>query len=833
MRVGRVLFLALSTLLAFVPSGALRASAPATQEDLNRIADAFYGSSAIDETAARAVQNVTLKKDFATLVLESGTLYPSRPVEGVVASAVFLGKGSLSVAPVRALDKSSLNIAAAEHFRKTLDGKLSASFSEMLIVSMDSTLADLLKGLPEAQPQDASRASQVLRDRLKQIQGREGDQRDNFNPFDNFNQMPLDMALVEKVAGTVADGPFLAQMNTGDFGWIQYIHDGRRTFEVRLSGFESVGAFSEERPLLVTHRVADLDPAGRYLADPQKDQKDQIDIQKFSMEITIPNTQHFTVDGTVELIPLLDGLRTLRFDLVNFVNSRTDDQTAKPIRVVKVTDSDGKALPYLHRRNLLMVLMPAPPAKSEILKLGFSLDEETIQQYSSVHYRLLNIYPWFPRHGYLGGRYSMDWTIKAKKPLYATGSGRLVREDLTTDRTYNITQLAFETAVQAPSLIFGQYQKVKDVYESTGKPSVEIAVYSWPRTEFNVLNPDTRDTGEELEDGEDLPPRTVEVTVPGGKPKDVVAETKDILKLAEGLYGPYPYNSLNVVQMSPFMPFSQAPPGLVQLTGEAFMSSAEIASFSSMNADYAHTYFAHEIAHQWWGHAVSEASLEDEWLSESFAEYTSGLYVMGLLGTDRFQGQLKEWRDQARIADPHGSIAWANNIRGMNSGDYRTYLLYGKGPYVIHMLRMQVGHDNFVKALKNLVANQRFKSTTTDDVKREFEAVVGYKLDFFFDQWFRGTGIPTFDYATEVRQADDGKWVATVKINQRDKANPKVVNMPVFFHFGKDKVVVKERPILKAEDVYQIKLPEKPQKITLDDYKTLLADIVSQDPAGH
>src|SRR5262245_24660 len=111
MRSGRVLLFVLSILIACAVPGSLLAEAPATHEDLNRIADAFYGSSVIDESAPRAIQNVTLKKDFATIVLESGTLYPSKPVEGVVASAVFLGKGSVSVTPARGLDKSSLNIA--------------------------------------------------------------------------------------------------------------------------------------------------------------------------------------------------------------------------------------------------------------------------------------------------------------------------------------------------------------------------------------------------------------------------------------------------------------------------------------------------------------------------------------------------------------------------------------------------------------------------------------------------------------------------------------------------------------------------------------------------
>src|SRR5438034_10893395 len=36
---------------------------------------------------------------------------------------------------------------------------------------------------------------------------------------------------------------------------------------------------------------------------------------------------------------------------------------------------------------------------------------------------------------------------------------------------------------------------------------------------------------------------------------------------------------------------------------------------------------AHEVAHQWWGHQVGWRSYRDEWLSEGFAEFTSGLVL--------------------------------------------------------------------------------------------------------------------------------------------------------------------------------------------------------------
>jgi aminopeptidase N len=284
--------------------------------------------------------------------------------------------------------------------------------------------------------------------------------------------------------------------------------------------------------------------------------------------------------------------------------------------------------------------------------------------------------------------------------------------------------------------------------------------------------------------------------------------------------------------MSPGLGFGQAPPGFVQLTGEAFMSSSQLTDIARLNPDFFHEFFAHEVSHQWWAHEIKWVADEDVWLSESFAEYSAGLYVMQRLGADRFQGKMKVWKDNARIADPHAPIAWANNVRGPNAGLWRTGLIYNKGPYVVHMLRMQVGHENFVKAMKSLMAKYKYQEITTDQLRQEFETVVGYKLDYFFDQWFRGTGIPTFDYSSSVKQTEDGKWLATVNVKQRDKDNLKIVSMPVFFHFAKDQVITRDRPILKAEESFQVKLPEKPTSITLDDFHTLLADIVAQGATG-
>src|SRR6266850_2266176 len=196
----------------------------------------------------------------------------------------------------------------------------------------------------------------------------------------------------------------------------------------------------------------------------------------------------------------------------------------------------------------------------------------------------------------------------------------------------------------------------------------------------------------------------LEVNVPATKPKDVVNEAKEIIKFMEGLYGPFPFEKLDVAMMSPGLGFGQSPPAFVQLTGEALMSSAQIANAPRANPDFFHEFFSHEIAHQWWGHKLGWIASEDTWLSESYAEYSAGLYTMSYLGKDRYQAKMSKWKQNAQIGDPHGSIAWCNNVSGPQAQLWRTGLIYNKGPYVVHMLRMQMGLDNFKKAMQSVFA---------------------------------------------------------------------------------------------------------------------------------
>jgi len=802
-------FLVLLALAGFAFASSPARAAIATSEDFQRVCSEFY-SLDLDPARVHDVTNATLTRDIGTIRMTKGVLIFSKAIEGVTPIAVYIGEGSFTVTPVRKMDREMLAIAAKDHLNKDMGGSVNTKITEAFFVAFDNAWTELAPSLsaPRAATGDElERAKKILKDRLQILDTLESDPEADL----------ISTALKQPAQGTA----FRAHVNTTDYGWLVFGWAPSRTYEVSLATLEPIGAFLRVIPLIVGHRKGDLDQAGRYAADPNADLHELLKVKRYRMNLEIPDLQMINIDVDVTFAPKVDGLQLVPFSLVNDVRGPRWDSRAKWIDVKSVKDAAGNDLPVIHRKNLALVLLKEKAEKDKDVTLSFKLAENTIQQLSNVSYSLLNTFAWFPQYGYLGGEYEIDWTIKTIKPLSATGSGKTVKtweED-----KYNAVQMIFDRPVQFPSIIFGRFQAENGEFDSAlNGAKVPLMVHFWPNTIFTILT----------EQGS----FDFEVNVPATKPKDVVNEGKEIIKFMEGLYGPFPYEKLDVAMMSPGLGFGQAPPAFVQLTGEAFMSSAQIASAPGGRgrADFFHGFFSHEISHQWWGHKVGWIADEDQWLSESYAEYSAGLFVLSYQGKAAFDQKMKIWKDDARIGDPHASIAWCDNVAGPQAGLWRRYLIYDKGPYVVHMLRMQMGLENYKKAMQSLFAKYPYQRITTDQLQKECEAVTGYKLDYFFDQWFRGTGIPTFDYSWTDEPTPDGKHLVSVKMSQRDKANFKQVLMPVYIYFkGQKEPLIKARPVVKADDVYQLKLPEKPVKITLDEDHDLLADMIpTGDGAG-
>jgi aminopeptidase N len=153
------------------------------------------------------------------------------------------------------------------------------------------------------------------------------------------------------------------------------------------------------------------------------------------------------------------------------------------------------------------------------------------------------------------------------------------------------------------------------------------------------------------------------------------------------------------------------------------------------------TLTAHELFHQWFGDNVTCASWEDIWLNEGFASY--GEYLS--LQTFSTPFYARTWMDNAHnyAQISNGSVYVPDTTNVSRIFDY--FLSYKKGAAVIHMLRYLLNDDTkFFRALRTYQSVYRGSTARTADLQRIFEAEAGRPLGFFFQQWFRGHGYPSF-----------------------------------------------------------------------------------------
>jgi aminopeptidase N len=142
---------------------------------------------------------------------------------------------------------------------------------------------------------------------------------------------------------------------------------------------------------------------------------------------------------------------------------------------------------------------------------------------------------------------------------------------------------------------------------------------------------------------------------------------------------------------------------------------------------------AHELAHQWFGDAVSPAEWKDIWLNESFASYGEWMWLdeAGYRSLDDSAlGALAGRQDSAyATADP--------DIPGLFG-----FEVYEGGATILHALRKTVGDVTFFKILRTWATDNYGTSQSTEDFIELSSKLAGEDLTDFFDTWLYSVNLP-------------------------------------------------------------------------------------------
>lgn len=226
-------------------------------------------------------------------------------------------------------------------------------------------------------------------------------------------------------------------------------------------------------------------------------------------------------------------------------------------------------------------------------------------------------------------------------------------------------------------------------------------------------------------------------------------------------------------------PYSYEKLANVQATG--FTGGTEYASaifYGEKGVSSGRGPVVHEIAHQWFGDSVTENDWDDVWLSEGFATYFALLFTEHDEGRDAFVDGLQRSRAQVlqfeqKLPDTpviHRNLSDMTKV--LNN------LVYQKGGWVLHMLRNEVGTENFWIAIREYYRRYRNSNASTADFRAVFEQVSGKQLDWFFAQWLNRPGVPKIQGSWRY---DAVKKAVEVTVTQAQPAAPFRVNLDIGF----------------------------------------------------
>jgi len=226
----------------------------------------------------------------------------------------------------------------------------------------------------------------------------------------------------------------------------------------------------------------------------------------------------------------------------------------------------------------------------------------------------------------------------------------------------------------------------------------------------------------------------------------------------------------------------------------------------------------HEYAHQWFGDDVTCGSWEDIWLNEGFATFFEWL------STERTQNEA--WRTslsslvKGLTAQPGGSVLCDDTSSASRIFDGR--LTYGKGAFLLRMLRYKIGEKNFYAALRNYLKDPNLQGgfAKTPQLKAHLESASGQNLTRFFDQWYYKQGHPSY----KVKWLQTGTVLSTTITQTQSHPSVSFFEMPVPINFqgleGDSTIVFDHR---FSGQVFNIDMPFKVTQAFFDPEFHLLA----------
>jgi len=825
----------------FILLAACAASAPAVAET-----DPTYAAlrALRPQGESVSVQGLSIERDVFRFQFDSGAFQFLTLADGRTVGAVFVGEGGFELRPALDCERRQLALVTGE---KDLTA-LSDRFNSVVFLFTDDTAAQIRKAASAAGGGAVSKSADVydafLRKQHKQLRS-------------NLQVRLLGDLLADSPPG---GGMFLAFVTGKKYPPSFLIVD-----PASLTWFAPHTLLSGEETTL--YAIGEKEPGFWYLAhrksEPAHVPSRQATTRHYRIETTVKSNSGIRGVATLEIKPLLPGIRVLPLRLMGRLRiqeagmSESSGGPWKPL---------GFAQEAAEEDSDPALVFPQAPAidKSVFVRLVYE-GKDVLRDVGDGNFVVSARESWYPNLETFSELSTFDLIYRYPRGNEVVSVGRPIENTVEGDLRVSVWKA--EKPIRVAGFNYGRFKKIEREDKESG---LHVEVFTNPGTpdvinEINSLLRSRSGQTPEIGSGSPIPSdldnpfvrlapsaglSRIQIDT-DGLAESAMADAINTGRVCSLLFGRLSEPRLAITQQAQWA-FGQSWPSLVFLPYLAALDGTTRHELGLKDtSDFIELVGPHEVAHQWWGHLVGWDSYRDQWLSEGLAEFTAAMVVQRTGGPRRFQDYWEKARrritgkprQSALANDQAGPISQGVRLATSRSPGAYEAMVYAKGAYVFHMLRMLMRGEGsnpdeaFIALMKDYVASFSGKNPSTRDFQTVVErhmipnmnATGDGKMDWFFRQWVTGMEIPRLREKLEVSSKGGNEYRISGTVSQEGVSADFRTLDHLYLEFAKGEVghlgVI---PLIgsttKPVD-FTVRLPKAPKRVLLN----TLHDVLSRD----
>jgi hypothetical protein len=210
-----------------------------------------------------------------------------------------------------------------------------------------------------------------------------------------------------------------------------------------------------------------------------------------------------------------------------------------------------------------------------------------------------------------------------------------------------------------------------------------------------------------------------------------------------------------------------------------------------------------------------------------------------MVGLNKFIDFWDNQREQITQATPAtggkppytiGPITQGYRLSGAKTGAAYQFLVYPKGAFVLHMVRMMMydagatKDERFIAMMKDFLQTHYNQDVSTEDFKRavekhmtpEMDVDRNKKMDWFFDQWVYGVEMPSYKLDYSFKE-EGGKVSLVGSVTQSGVSDKFVMLVPLYIDFGKGPICLGRFTLAgNKTQPFNVPLPAKPKSASVN-----------------